>query len=119
MRQLQAWDRRNAGAVVSTVHKAKGQEANHVKMLDDFQSLWDVIERLKQMVVSDTTSVGKFSQDSMTSAFDMSKIMEEFRLLYVAITRTLGTLDIPPEYVIDRQSIDLFQDMVQRAGVYQ
>ncbi|MDR1041962.1 MAG: UvrD-helicase domain-containing protein [Deltaproteobacteria bacterium] len=117
MRQLQAWKRDEADAVVSTVHKAKGQEAPHVEMLNDFLSLAEAIGRLQQLVaMDDAPNPRETQQGTEVASFDMAKTMEEFRLLYVAITRTLGTLSIPPEYVINREAIDLFLALAERGG---
>jgi superfamily I DNA/RNA helicase len=108
MKRLQAFDKHNADCVVSTVHKAKGQEAPFVRLLDDFQSLEDAIDLLDRSLAADDPSGVQPAANGPMDAFDLEKTMEEFRLLYVAITRTLGRLDIPSQYNIDRESIDRF-----------
>lgn len=70
-------DRTQADAIFSTVHRAKGMEYDHVTLVNDFINE----EKIKKLVESGDGSPAKLS--------------EEINLLYVAVTRTKNTLEIP------------------------
>ncbi|MDR1039849.1 MAG: UvrD-helicase domain-containing protein [Deltaproteobacteria bacterium] len=106
MKRRQAPYKQGADVTVSTVHKAKGQEASHVRLVGDFLSLNEAIERLDRLV----RNASRGPADG-GNGFGINDTMEEFRLMYVAITRTLDFLAIPAEYCIDGASMSRFRSL--------
>jgi superfamily I DNA/RNA helicase len=76
----------NAEMIFSTVHRSKGMEYDTVQIVDDFISE----EKLK-----------KIKKEGKGKTIDFEKANEEINLLYVAITRTKGSIYIPETLISD------------------
>jgi len=73
--------RHKAEMIFSTVHRAKGMEYDTVYLVNDFIAE----EKLKEL--------------NKKEEADVDRLMEEVNLLYVAVTRTKGQLNIPETLV--------------------
>lgn len=73
--------RHKAEMIFSTVHRAKGMEYDMVTLVNDFLAE----EKLKEL--------------NKKEEADVDRLMEEVNLLYVAVTRTKGQLNIPETLV--------------------
>ncbi|MES2702577.1 MAG: UvrD-helicase domain-containing protein [Bacteroidota bacterium] len=73
-------EKHSADVVFSTVHKSKGMEYDVVTIVDDFITEKKI-----------TTLIEKYSKENL----NIKQINEEINLLYVAVTRTRNTLNIP------------------------
>ena len=73
-------EKEKADVIFSTVHRCKGMEYGSVQLVNDFISE----EKLK-----------KLSNDPRNGSSDIPRLNEEINLLYVAITRTKGSVYIP------------------------
>jgi superfamily I DNA/RNA helicase len=90
---------------VTTAHKIKGQERDSVILLDDFTSITvPIAEGLRRKALADS---GKKSE----VVFRPPISMEEFRLLYVSISRCRGSLQIPKDYILSDQEIAVFNEL--------
>lgn len=76
--------------IVSTAHKAKGREWDHVVVLDDFQTMF----KLRQWLARKRIERHEYDQ--------------EINLLYVTMTRAIGTLSI---------STDLYDEIASGTGL--
>lgn len=74
-------DKEKAEMIFSTVHRAKGMEYDAIQLADDFITEGRLIKLKEEKQVADDFNEAKWS--------------EEINLLYVAVTRTKGTLRIP------------------------
>jgi superfamily I DNA/RNA helicase len=91
-------------AVVSTAHKAKGKEYGRVILLNDFVSLQETLGRINK------------SKNSGTYLEKQAKYMtrEEFRLLYVAITRSWGSLQLDQKYLLPPEIISEAHSLIKK-----
>lgn len=78
--------REDAEMIFSTVHKCKGMEYDEVTILDDFVKEIDIKNLIKREGLEN---------------LHLLSLNEEVNLLYVAITRTKNTLNIPFEFLPD------------------
>ncbi|MDR2340550.1 MAG: UvrD-helicase domain-containing protein [Deltaproteobacteria bacterium] len=106
MRDLQAIDESSADLVITTAHKAKGQEYRDVTLLSDFIALEDVLTRVLR---SETNPV------NYPLPIILSK--EEFQLIYVAVTRSFNSLDLPPYYILNDGAIKMFKTYVRQKKI--
>ncbi len=74
-------DKAKAEMIFSTVHRSKGMEYDAVQLVDDF-----VTEAKLEKLATEKKETGELN---------LAKWNEEINLLYVAVTRTKGTLRIP------------------------
>lgn len=72
-------EKENAEMIFSTVHRCKGMEYDAIQLADDFISEEKLIRLIKDK----------------NSDINRTKLNEEINLLYVAITRTKGSIHIP------------------------
>lgn len=81
LRRLQGMqvERAEADIIFSTVHKAKGQEYQHVTLANDFLT-GDKIDRIIQSAVKENKQI------------DAEALAEEVNIGYVAVTRTMNVL---------------------------
>jgi superfamily I DNA/RNA helicase len=90
-------EREQAEMIFSTVHRSKGMEYDVVELAKDFVTE-EKLEKLK-------------SEDKKDEPINIAKWNEEINLLYVAITRTKGTLRIPeallPSHFPDSPQIEI------------
>jgi superfamily I DNA/RNA helicase len=93
-----------ADLVITTAHKAKGQEFNQVFLLRDFIELTEVLDRGSRAKPQKEESKPIVSR-------------EEFQILYVAITRTFGQLEVPSSYLIEDHMINQFFQLVRQQRV--
>ncbi|MDR2460496.1 MAG: UvrD-helicase domain-containing protein [Deltaproteobacteria bacterium] len=105
MRYKQSKNEMDADVVISTAHKIKGQEYGKVRLLEDFVELTDVLDR------------GIRYRDNKTKYVPVTISREEFQLLYVAITRAFGQLELPLRYRINESSITSFQKLVKKGNI--
>ena len=73
-------EKEKAEIIFSSVHRCKGMEYDVVEIIDDFISEKEINKQIEEN--------GKINMN-------VSKLNEEINLLYVAVTRTKGTLEIP------------------------
>jgi F-box protein 18 (helicase) len=78
-------DKYRAEMIFSTVHRCKGMEYDSVELVNDFISK-DKLEKITESKKDD-------------KPVDISKLIEEINLLYVAVTRAKSTLKIPKELI--------------------
>ena len=76
-------EKHKAEMIFSTVHRCKGMEYGTIQLVNDFTGEAK-LQRLK-------------SEHKEEEPFDVSKWNEEINLLYVAITRTKGSVKIPEQ----------------------
>ncbi len=81
-------DKSEAGAIFSTVHKAKGQEYSRV-ILDDTFILYEDVIALSEAMKIDMERNKKLSPDL---AAQVHRINEEINIRYVAITRAMNSV---------------------------
>jgi len=77
--------RQYADRIYTTVHRAKGLEYDSVRIADDFIALPDVFK-----------AGGKLNPVDAAYEHKVNALNEEINMLYVAITRSLDALTIPP-----------------------
>lgn len=70
----------HADLILSTVHRAKGMEYDAVKLLPDFISAKKIDKQLED-----------------PKSMDSGRLIEEINLLYVALTRSKGWLELPTD----------------------
>jgi len=87
-----------ADIVVTTAHKAKGQEFGSVDIRGDFLDLDEVLR-----------------QTGFQEKIRISR--EELNLLYVAITRTQGQLDLDRKYILDRDMLTRISKLIQAGRI--
>jgi superfamily I DNA/RNA helicase len=105
MRLSQAHSEREADIVITTAHKVKGQEYGAVKLLNDFVCLEDVLERVE-----------KTTKDPVKNP-PVVLSREEFQLVYVAITRSFNSLELPDEYKLNADIIAAFKRCVKKKQI--
>jgi superfamily I DNA/RNA helicase len=105
IKDSQAKTRESSDLVVTTAHKAKGQESPEVTLTDDFATLKQASSSLVRALAM-PAEAGRLGGRPPVS-------MEEFRLLYVAITRTLRDLHMPMEYVPDPALVNEYKVLLQ------
>jgi len=86
-----------ADSVLTTAHKVKGQEFRRVHILGDFLDVSEVVGKARKKKVELRA--------------------EELNLLYVAITRTLEHLVIPPGFLLDEDTISKFRYFVNKGNI--
>jgi len=87
-----------ADIVVTTAHKAKGQEFGCVDMMGDFLDLGEVLRQ--------------------TGSRERIRLpREELNLLYVAITRTQGQLELDRKYILDRDMLTRISKLMQAGKI--
>jgi len=80
----------DADLILTTGHKSKGLEWDHVEILDDFTNLKEILEGEDELVVA----------------------KEELNLLYVAITRSKQLLSIDEDYIFDKETLDAIKSSI-------
>ncbi|RXK85699.1 UvrD-helicase domain-containing protein [Filimonas effusa] len=104
-------DKHKADMIFSTVHRCKGIEYDEVTLAADF-------------ITEDKLSAFMARHDDI----DLDKLSEEINLLYVAVTRTKGNINIPEELlkrkeeeVVDEQQLPkrTFINTAARSRTYQ
>jgi superfamily I DNA/RNA helicase len=100
LRARQAFGDDEAAVLLTTAHKAKGQEYGDVRILEDFADVVDIINRASLAATSEKVDPPIVSG-------------EELRLLYVAITRSFDKLNIPPHYAISSRTVSEFKSFVR------
>jgi superfamily I DNA/RNA helicase len=83
-----------ADFVATTAHKIKGREHEAVRLLDDFLSMEIVLSQARQ-------ARELFEATGHLPSFTSRVPLEEFRLIYVSVTRSFGDLAIPQIYRIE------------------
>ncbi len=83
----QCSDAREAALIFSTVHRAKGMEYDAVKLLPDFITAKKIDKQLEE-----------------TRTLDRERLIEEINLLYVAISRSRGWLELPHGWLNQTQA---------------
>ncbi|MDR1656966.1 MAG: AAA family ATPase [Deltaproteobacteria bacterium] len=92
-----------ANFIVTTAHKIKGQEYESVYLLDDFVAIEDIVSDARKLKKqSATIDQGPKPQANLPFS------LEEFRLVYVSMTRSFSRLDIPKRYMITDSMIEEF-----------
>lgn len=91
----------SADVVLSTVHKAKGLEFDHVTLSDDFISLAKIYEAIN---TNEAINNAKHRESTIDD------LNEEINILYVAITRTRNIIElpkflIPSDYIINEKIV--------------
>lgn len=79
-----------ADLILTTGHKSKGLEWDHVEILDDFVNLQEILEGEDELVVP----------------------REELHLLYVAITRSKQLLSLDEDYIFDADTLKIIKDSI-------
>lgn len=87
-------DKQKADMIFSTVHRCKGIEYDEVTLAADF-------------ITEDKIAAFMARQEDI----DLDKLAEEVNLLYVAVTRTKGNLNIPEELLV-RKSEELIENEI-------
>ncbi|MDR2455730.1 MAG: UvrD-helicase domain-containing protein [Deltaproteobacteria bacterium] len=90
--------------VTTTAHKIKGREYERVTLLDDFVAIEDVL------------SQGRQAKSAFSAAGDKPKAvsrvsLEEFRLLYVSVTRSFKSLSLPRAYLATDSQVSELTDL--------
>jgi hypothetical protein len=105
MKESQATDEKSANMVITTAHKTKGQEYCNVTLLEDFVSLQDVLASVEEPT------------DNPQKKPPLTLSKEEFQLIYVAVTRSFNTINIPPEYLLMDEDISIFKSCVKKKRI--
>jgi superfamily I DNA/RNA helicase len=105
MKRRQAHEERGADSVITTAHKVKGQEYGSVVVLPDFVRLRDILEKTER------AAEGPLAAPPVTAS------REEFQLVYVAATRSFGSLFIPKPYLIGGGDVRRFKSLVRRKRI--
>ncbi|MDR2442263.1 MAG: hypothetical protein LBE31_01930 [Deltaproteobacteria bacterium] len=101
----QVFKESEADYIATTAHKIKGQEHQQVCLLDDFVSLKDIVDKAEEQKT--LASLG----GPRVLADDPYLSLEEFRLLYVSITRSFNSLNMPARYQLSDEAIDQFKEL--------
>jgi len=99
IKKAQALNANSADVVFSTTHKAKGAEWGEVYLCDDF------------------VSIAKLNNDACTSEKPVTVRREDLNILYVAITRSKGKIDIYPEFQLSDGEILRFQENIRNGKI--
>ncbi|MDR2197944.1 MAG: UvrD-helicase domain-containing protein [Deltaproteobacteria bacterium] len=102
MFRTSALDEKEADLVISTAHKAKGQEYGDVTLLSDFISLSDVFEQAEK-------------EQEKPQSLTVSR--EEFHLIYVAVTRSFNKLSVPRAYIFGEDAVKHFRTLVKKREI--
>lgn len=103
LRRLQGMqvDRTDADIIFSTVHKAKGQEYQHVTLANDFLT-GDKIDRIIQSAIKENKPI------------DAEALAEEVNIGYVAVTRTMNVLEMDFDFETGAPDRDKGRSMCDR-----
>ncbi|MDR1050746.1 MAG: AAA family ATPase [Deltaproteobacteria bacterium] len=102
---------KDADWTATTAHKIKGQEFQNVLLLDDYSSLEDVVRQARRLKLAGKKAGKASGQDNCLVS------LEEFRLLYVAMTRSRMALEAPRSYLIQDALINEFKDLVSEGFI--
>ncbi|MDR2301430.1 MAG: AAA family ATPase [Deltaproteobacteria bacterium] len=105
-------DENSADYIATTAHKIKGREYRKVVLLEDFINLEDVLA-FGEKVKFSRAGNGKVPNDLKCEVK-----LEELRLLYMAITRSKDSLEIPPQYKLTQEIIERFRKLVSDNCLY-
>ncbi|MDR2387162.1 MAG: AAA family ATPase [Deltaproteobacteria bacterium] len=104
-------DEYSADYIATTAHKIKGREYGQVVLLEDFINLDEVLAlayKLKKI---------KEEKGQLPESFPCLVNLEELRLLYMAITRSKDSLEIPKQYQLTQDIMDQFQELVMEGYI--
>lgn len=79
LKKMKNYSESEADYIITSAHKSKGLEWDHIFIQDDFINIKSALEK----------------EESIDA--------EELNLLYVAITRARRTIDIPKDFIIDKE----------------
>jgi superfamily I DNA/RNA helicase len=98
-----------ADYIATTAHKIKGREHDSVILLDDFLALSDVLVAGRRQ---------KAKADQGRELGDSSSLsLEEFRLLYVSLSRSRRLLAVPQAYLLSDSDITEFNDLREQGFI--
>lgn len=100
--KAESCDRKNADYVLSTAHRAKGQEFGVVQLSNDFVSLRNEIAELEDQ------------ENSGGEVIPVGIAQEELNLLYVAMTRAKKILDCPEHYAMRDSDVANVQQRIKK-----
>jgi superfamily I DNA/RNA helicase len=92
---------KDADLIVSTAHRVKGREFESVRLHSDFVNIHDLIYK---------ASVGKKREPVKASA-------EELHLIYVAVTRSMGSLTMPDYFPLQPSDVTAFRELVASGDI--
>lgn len=110
MRKTEAQNEGQANFVITTAHKIKGREYETVTLLEDFVAIGEVIGQARATKTA-------FEAGGVKPELVNRVSLEEFRLIYVSITRSFKNLLVSDDYMATTAQVDELQRLADEGYI--